>query len=148
MSRYRPKTSIPGVNIQWPWSRKIISGEKTVETRSYPLPEKHLNKKLAVIETPGKSGKKLAGITEAQVIGIVVFSKSFRYKDKQEWEQDRKRHCVGSGDPLYQYRPGKAKWGWEISYIKNFKKPQPVPSRKERGIVFATSVPLRNQETR
>jgi hypothetical protein len=136
--------TIPGLNIQWPWSRKILSGEKTVETRSYRLPDKYRNKELAVIETAGPRGRRLAGITEARVIGIVVFARSFKYTDRREWERDKKRHCVAEGDRLFRYQEGKDKWGWEISHVKPFESAQSAPSRKHRGIIFASKVVLQS----
>ena len=45
-----------GLNVQAPWTGLLISGEKSVETRSYPLPKKYVGEKLALVETPGKSG--------------------------------------------------------------------------------------------
>ena len=50
--------TIPGVNIRWPWSKLLLEGTKTVETRSYPLPTGFVGKEIAVIETPGPNGKK------------------------------------------------------------------------------------------
>jgi hypothetical protein len=45
---------IPGINIQASCSELNLRGQKTVETRGYPLPEKLIGKMLALIETPGK----------------------------------------------------------------------------------------------
>ena len=54
-----------GINIQSPWSRLLIEGDKCVETRSYPIPEKYVGEDLGLIETPGKDGD-----FKARIIGI------------------------------------------------------------------------------
>ena len=38
-----------GINIQFPISQLILSGDKTVETRTYPIPERYLGVDLALI---------------------------------------------------------------------------------------------------
>ena len=45
---------LSGLNIQQPWSSLLIDGYKSVETRSYPLPQKYEGVELALISTPGK----------------------------------------------------------------------------------------------
>lgn len=127
---------IPGINIQWPWSELILSGKKSVETRTYPLPEKYLGKKLAVIETAGKSGLKLAGIEKARITGIVVFSESFQYLSYDNWKSDFKRHLVKDDDPQFAFSDVKPKWGWVVSNHIRFNQFVEAPSK--RGIVFAS----------
>ena len=127
---------IPGVNIQWPWSRLILEGQKTVETRGYPLPEKYLNQDLAIIETPGPKGKKF-GIAESRIIGIVRFSGSFKYESFEDWAEDHDRHRVAVNDPTFAFSKDQEKWGWIISEVTELKKTRPAPAK--RGIVFATN---------
>lgn len=127
---------IPGLNIQWPWSRLILDGSKTIETRSYPIPEKYLNVELAIIETPGPHGKK-AGIDGARIVGTIKFSGCFRYNEFEEWAEDYDRHCVPVNDPQYKFSNETEKWGWIIKEVKGFRIPRPAPVK--RGIVFATS---------
>jgi hypothetical protein len=131
---------IPGVNIQWPWSELLLSGEKTVETRSYPLPKKYENEWLAVIETPGPRGRKEAGIEKARITGVIKFSTSFRYRTKREWLADYGRHCVEDGDPQFGFATGKEKWGWLVSDYYLFKQICPPPQK--RGIIFASRCQL------
>lgn len=130
---------IPGINIQWPWSAKILSGEKTVETRNYPLPEKYRNVRLAIIETPGRLGK-TEGISKARVIGTVKFSGSFKYENQETWKKDKLRHCVAFTDSQFLFQEGKTKWGWEITEVIALGTPLPAPDRRHRGIIFASKV--------
>jgi hypothetical protein len=114
-----------------------MSGKKTVETRSYPIPQKYIGQPLALIETPGPRGKREAGIEHARIIGIVTFSRSFEYKTKRHWLQDVARHCVKGDDPQFQYQLGKPKWGWEIGRVQPIVPAVDAPLKK--GIVFAKS---------
>jgi hypothetical protein len=134
------KKSLPGINIQWPWSRLIGTGAKTVETRSYPIPLHYLGVPLALIETPGPKGAKHAGIVSARIIGIVIFGDCFLYRNVDHWSKDIDRHLVPPGDPLFSFQEHKPKWGWVITSFKPLSQPLPAPSK--RGIVFAKNCEL------
>jgi hypothetical protein len=123
-----------GINIQIPWSRLLINGDKSVETRSYPLPKKYEGVELALIETPGKYGR-----FKSHIIGIITFSHSFQYPDKQAWIDDYNRHKVEEGDEFCDWNENKKKYGWVVASINKFDNHIPI-SKKNRGIVFATSV--------
>ena len=131
MTNERYKT-IPGINIQAPWSELILSGQKTIETRSYPLPKKYHNTPLALIETPGP--RKL--ITKARISGIVVFSHSVLYENELGWKADGKRHLVESNDIQFAFNLRKPKFGWIVKSVIRFDIHLPVASA--RGIVFTT----------
>jgi len=124
-----------GINIQWPWSQLLLSGEKTVETRNYPLPKKHVGRKLALIETPGKSGHK-AGITKARIIGFITFSSSFSYPSVDDWVEDFARHRVPTNHGQFRPKEGVTKWGWLVEGVTSSAQKLAVPAR--RGIIFAT----------
>ena len=124
-----------GLNIQIPWSRLLINGDKSVETRSYALPKKYEGVELALIETPGKYGK-----FKSQIIGTITFSHSFEYRDKQEWIDDYSRHKVEESDEFYGWNENKKKYGWVVSNINKFDNPTPAP--KHRGIVFANNIKI------
>ena len=121
-----------GINIQSPWSHMLINKEKCVETRSYSLPEKYVGEELALIDTPGKSGK-----FKARVIGVITFSHSFQYANEQEWHRDYNRHLVETDNKIYGWKEDKDKHGWVVSNIIKFDEPQPAPEKK--GIVFTNN---------
>lgn len=121
-----------GINIQTPWSGLLINGSKTVETRSYHLPFKYLGVELALVETPGKSGR-----FKSRIIGTITFSESFKYDNKQHWMEDYLRHKVDVADENYGWG-NKAKYGWVVSHIKKFDKPVDISKRK--GIIFTTGL--------
>jgi hypothetical protein len=118
-----------GINIQSPWSRLLIDGDKCVETRSYPLPEKYEGAELALIETPGKYGH-----FKAHIIGTITFSHSFKYPDLQSWQNDHSRHLIAYNDTNYGWDENKEKYGWVVSNVVPFDHPQPAP--KNKGIIF------------
>jgi len=118
-----------GLNIQIPWSSLLINGEKSVETRSYPLPKRLEGVELALIETPGKYGR-----FKSRIIGTITFSHSFQYPDKQSWTDDYNRHKVEENDKSYNWNEDKKKYGWVVSNITKFENPVDPP--KKRGIIY------------
>jgi hypothetical protein len=126
---------LPGINVQWPWSQLLLRGEKTIETRGYPIPEKYKGVPLAMIETPGRHGAK-AGVVKAKIIAVVTFSGCKKYVSKEDWLDDCDDHCVRPDDPLYAYREGEAKWAWIVKSVRAVSDETSPPS--PRGIVFAS----------
>jgi hypothetical protein len=135
----RDDLKIPGINIQAPWSGLILSGQKTVETRSYPLPERLKGKMLAIIETPGKD----KSLGKARMIGIVIFSHSFPYANREQWLEDIDRHLVEPSDSLYKFTPSKPKYGWVVQSVARLETFVPPP--KKRGIIFASECVIPRQ---
>ncbi len=132
------KRIVPGLNIQWPWSRMIVEGQKVIETRGYQLPIQYVGIPIAIIETPGPLGKK-QGIDKARIVGLVTFSESFQYKTKAQWKSDTQRHFVKE-DSAFAFGNRSETWAWVISEVSALKKPAPAPAR--RGIVFTKSCSL------
>jgi len=122
---------LPGLNIQWPISQEIISGKKTVETRTYPIPAKYIGVDILLIETPGPSGD-----FKARAAGILRFEESFQYKNKKEFYLD-KRHLV-TEDSDWSWK--KKKWGWPIASFTPFEKTFVI--KTARGIVFTQKIKL------
>jgi hypothetical protein len=125
---------LPGLHVQWPWSELLLSGKKTVETRSYSIPKKYLGMPLALIETPGPDGRRLGKVPHARIIGTIVFSESFKYATREEWLKDQSRHQVDPADRRFSFSENKEKWGWVVARVSKLKVPQAPP--KVRGIVF------------
>src|SRR5262245_57207558 len=97
MGKANTRTNYSGINIQWPISRLILSGEKTIETRTYPIPKKYIGMDMLLIETPGKRGA-----FKARIVGIIKFQDSFYYESKNEFLKDVGLHFVDE----------KSEWGW------------------------------------
>lgn len=127
------KQSLPGINIQYPISQKILSGEKTVETRTYPIPASYVNRDLFLVETPGTEGK-----FKARVVAIISFGESFPYKSKSEFRADHHRHLVEPGSKWDWDK--KQKWGWPITKVKPLRYQKAFKGAK--GIKFTKSVTI------
>jgi hypothetical protein len=130
--------AISGLNIQWPWSERILKKEKTIETRYYPLPRKYIGIRLALIETPGKSGK-----FKARIVGFVTFGEPFKYKSRTHFDSEYSKHLVKSDDKALGWSSKKPKWGWPVIETEVLREPvlAPVP----RGIVFCTQCKVPTQ---
>jgi hypothetical protein len=118
-----------GLNIQVPWSTLLINGQKTVETRSYRLPQRLEGVELALIETPGKSAK-----FKSRIIGTITFSGCIQYVSKEQWQSDETRHKVSIEDKTYGWKD-KPKFGWIVKSVKRFENPINPPVK--RGIIYA-----------
>ncbi|MFN8790826.1 MAG: hypothetical protein ACK5Y2_05150 [Bdellovibrionales bacterium] len=119
------------MNIQHPISQLILSGEKTVETRTYKMPDQYAGEEVFLIETPGKHGK-----FKARAIARITFGESFEYGSKKSFYADIKRHRVEPGS-TWEWKD-KKKWGWPIVNVKRLK--TPVEIKETRGIVFTKSI--------
>lgn len=122
-----------GINIQWPISEEITSGRKTIETRTYPIPEKYLNQEMLLIETPGKSKE-----FKSRIVAIIKFTSCKGYKNKAEFYTDTSKHLVDENSP-WAWKD-KKKFGWEIEVVK--KLPFPLDYTKRKGIVFTNNISL------
>lgn len=127
---------IPGLNVQYPWTELLLSGKKTVETRTYPIPSKYIGVELAIIETPSKGRADSNNPKEARIVGTIVFGAPFKYESMKSWKADSKKHLVENEDLQFSWKERKGVvWGWPVQKITRLKTPRPRPD--VRGIVFA-----------
>lgn len=125
------KKTLPAVNIQYPISTLILSGVKTIETRTYSLPPAYLNRDMFIIETPGTTGSFVA-----RIVGTIKFKSCFIYGSKKSFYSDFDKHLVDENSKwAWKNKP---KWAWEISEVKLFKKKYDAPNKK--GIIFTKEV--------
>jgi hypothetical protein len=125
------KKEYSGINIQWPISELILTGKKTIETRTYPIPNHYLNKEMILIETPGKKGN-----FKSRMRGIILFTDCFEYENKSAFYKDSKKHCVTPNSEWAWI--DKPKWGWKVEIKKLF--PKPLPLQKRAGIKFSRGI--------
>lgn len=123
-----------GINIQYPISELILSGEKTIETRTYPIPTEYLGKEVLLIETPGKRGD-----FKSRIRAIVIFTSCFKYKNKEEFYKDYNKHCVDKNSD-WKWEEEKGKWGWHVEVKKILSKPQSL--KKRTGIRYSKNISL------
>jgi hypothetical protein len=111
----------------------IVNGTKSVETRTYPIPQSYIGIDMALIETPGREGK-----FKARVVAIIRFAEPFKYTSKKDFYKDAQRHQV-SPDSLWAWDK-KPKWGWPVSVIRIFE--TPIVLRQRKGIRFTKDIAL------
>jgi len=127
------KSNYTAINIQYPISDKILEGEKVIETRRYPLPDKYLNQVLLLMETPGPAKK-----FKSRIIGIIRFTECFQYQSKKQFYADVDKHCV-TKDSIWAWQAGD-KWGWRVEVIKKIS--PSITYRGNKGIIFTNNIPL------
>ena len=132
-----------GLNIQYPFSQLILTGDKTIEARRYALG--HLNiarpgEEQFIIETPGK-GVSAALVGEAavgprprvaQVVGTAIFSKSSQYTSARSWSQDRPKHRIAQGSTHDCSGEGEMH-AWHVAEVKRFREPVPAGAKSQVG---------------
>ncbi|GMH38523.1 hypothetical protein BSKO_06407 [Bryopsis sp. KO-2023] len=113
------------LEVQGKWSRLLVTGKKTVETRRYPLPDDYIGKPIALIETltgvTGRSGlpdRVPRDFDGAQLVAFVTFSSVVEYHSCDEFQSDFSRHLV-SKDSGYGWEPGVTEvlYGWTVSSL-------------------------------
>lgn len=127
------RASYTALNIQYPFAQLILSGLKTIETRTYPITENKLNIPILLLETPGPKGK-----FKCRAVGIIMFTDCFKYKSKEEFQSDFNRHLVEK-DSLYDWVT-KPKYGWVVKVLDVFE--EPIPYTKNKGRVFSNNINL------
>jgi len=103
---------LAGLYVRQPWADAIVHGHKTIETRHYPVPEKHLGHWVAVIATSNTATK--AGQRRSQVAGLVCLRGWHLYRSEEEFTSEYAQHRVSPHDPDYGWREDKAKYGWVL----------------------------------
>ena len=127
---------LPGINIQAPWAQAIISGRKVIETRLYPMPVKWIGQPLAIIETPGKTGR-----FTRRIAGVVIFDQSWCYTDRAAFARDQAQHLVAPDHPVFGWRDdSQPKWAWPIQWVVTYA--QPLPPGFRAGIRYARAVEI------
>lgn len=124
----------PGLCIQSPISQLILSGDKTIETRTYPISKKYLGLPIALIETPGKSRS-----FESRVIALITFGSCYKYADRKSFYKDQPSHKVSPDSP-WAWNSKKPKWAWEITKVVPVKPAKRLTCRP--GIVYTKNVEI------
>jgi hypothetical protein len=130
LAKHSIKT-LPGLNVQEPWCSLISSGQKTIETRTYPCPASKLNIPIALIATARE------GAQPAAISCFVKILRSIQYDSEKAFRADEQLHLVEQNSS-FDWTNSKVKWGWEIRVIARFETLfLPV---KRKGIVWAKDV--------
>ena len=89
------------MEVQAPFSRYILDGSKSIETRSYPLTDNLLGKSIMLCEsTPGIDSVSAvndvvpAGQADLSMIGEIIVSSCTEYMSQSSFDNDRPSHLV------------------------------------------------------
>lgn len=128
------KKTYTGLNIQFPISELITSKKKSIETRTYPIPDKYKNVPMLMVETPGPKGN-----FKSRIVAVIVFEDSFKYDNANAFYADKSKHHV-TPDSDWAWQDSRPKWGWKI---KSVKKVKPREVRKRLGIKYTLNLSLK-----
>lgn len=103
-------TMLPGLYVRPPFDEAIAAGLKTVETRGYPPPDKHLGKWIAILR-PAMRGKPAHAVCLAWLEGWHL------YMDKADWLDDFARHHVPDSDAAFNWEATEKKYGWRFDSV-------------------------------
>ena len=116
----------------------IFAGDKTIDTRVYPLPQSMLNKTLLMIETPGANGN-----FKARGVGEIVFGDCKKYQDSISFYGDSEYHQIykdGNSPWRWDSNGNKPKYGWIIVSVNQFETKYSL--NKRVGVKFTKDVIL------
>jgi hypothetical protein len=124
----RGVASLPGLNVQEPWASLLLSGRKTIETRTYTCPSGFLGVPVGLVATRRANDEKAA------LIGVVRIESCVRYDSLEAFRADEHRHLVTRGSDYDWIDRSKPKWGWTVLVLATCSVPFPLQGR--RGIVW------------
>jgi len=123
-----------GINVnsqQFPFAEKIVSGEKTIETRATPSLDPYIGQRVGIVET---------GKGPARVVGSAVVGEPKTYSTEEQFRADQDKHLVQPGS-AFDIVPGGTKVGYPLEDVRPI---EPVPAqaggivaRKIEGVRFA-----------
>jgi hypothetical protein len=127
-----------GLEMQHPYSELLVDGAKSIESRSYPLPEALLDTKIEILQSEkGQDGissvpnrvtlhkstdndNYSSSQSPLKRIGWVTFSACIQYT-REEFESDREKHLVDPNSG-YCWNDERPMFGWVVgSYHKQEK---------------------------
>jgi len=95
-----------GINVNdklFPFTDKILDGEKTIETRNTNTLHPYVGQRVGLIRT---------GKGKAILVGYVTIGTPIFYSNKEEFDKDYDKHLVDPNSPFYIKDNGK--WGYPM----------------------------------
>lgn len=132
-----------GLEMQFPWSRHLLEGRKTMEVRTYPLPLGLRGRKIYILESPqGKDGVTgLGDRIELQprgngndnynndespslpsIVGWCIFDVQHKeYLTEESFSADEDQHLVSAASG-YAWKEGRTStlYGWVVQEHRSF----------------------------
>ncbi|CAE6960988.1 unnamed protein product [Symbiodinium natans] len=127
-----------GLNVQYPWSRLLMAGRKTMEVRKYALGKYRCfsaGEQLFLIETLGSGSTQGAMVDiamapaplKAQVLGVIVFAGSIEFENYDHFDAHRSDTLIEQGS-FYDWGTSEPQtlFGWYVQHVRAFKRPVPM----------------------
>lgn len=135
------------LEVQQPYADLILSGDKTVETRTYALPAEFVGRKIHILRSPagaaGRSAVPDAVAPEAaaklglDVVGWASFGSCAPYPDEAAWRADRAAHCVDVDAPAYGWPAEGVIYAWRVDAVEALSpRPLSAPIRRHLRSLF------------
>lgn len=123
-----------GLEMQQPYSEFVLNGQKSIESRAYPLPEALIDVKIEILQSE-KGQDRVSSVPDRVIlqkssdnnssiqsplkrIGWVKFAKCIQYKSRERFEADREKHLVDPNSG-YSWNDDRPMYGWVVgSYQK------------------------------
>ena len=149
-----------GLEVQAPFAKLILDGEKEIETRRYQLPQALVGKWIDVLETPaGADGQSSLADrficqgtdSRVRVVGMVKLGKCSLYKSQQQWDEEQAKHCVPTGSK-YGWQKGQSHqqqqlYGWHVMDRKH-KPPQSQQPNLKISRVYRSLFKIENETSK
>ena len=108
------KENIFALEVQQPWSELILSGSKTIEVRTYPLPPDLVRQKLWILQSPSNSKEGVSSLgnvietasidtstldqdfeeNRPKLVGWMIISSVKVYRNAESFHNEEKMHLV------------------------------------------------------
>lgn len=112
------------LDVRRPWSQMLLRGDRTIECRSYPIPQSSIGHQMLILETmpsPLFWKSKDAGVvpdeTSGKFVGCLVFESCREYLSHQQWEADCGSHRVDPAATVgnFGWDESKPMFGWVVA---------------------------------
>ena len=141
-----------GLNMQWPFSQLLLQGCKTEEVRTGPLLG-FQDEDLWLIETPSSDGDPQRNAVldfgtiaprpqKAQTVGVIRFSTSTQYANKQTFRAAEAKHRIRPGGRK-DWLDDKPRYAWHVSKVVTLGTPAPPPPAKGQVSAAAYTLTVR-----
>jgi hypothetical protein len=131
------------LEMQEPWADALMSGKKTIETRTYNLPPSLIGRKICILQTPSGTAQVssldneiLLNSSSVRLLGWCIFGRVKQYTSKEDFEDDEPAHLVKRSS-WYGWKEGatKAIYGWVVeSCDRSIQATYPKASRRMRSL--------------
>ena len=123
--------SLPGLNVQEPWASLLLSGKKTIETRTYPCTSAYLLRPIGIVATRRQE------LPKSCLIGLVTIEENIEFDSLEKFRAFEHEHLVAAGSQ-FDWKRERPKWGWRLTVLALVA--PTVVALPKRGIVWTKEI--------